>query len=410
MSAAPSRHTQILVLGAGLQGVCVALAAAARGHRVVLLDQAFGCMQRASLRNEGKIHLGHVYANDETFRTASLMLKSAYSFGPLLDRWLPRPLNWARLRSNPFWYLVAAESLLDVEQLRAHFGQLESASREILASDRSLHYLGLRPERMARRCEPPASVDRGFTQAAFLTPEVSVDLPVLRAALARALEAHPRIELDFLKRIDSISALSSGYRLEGRGPYRERWTRDAEVVVNCLWDGRLALDDQLGLSQKHPWVYRLKHRVIGKLPPGFRVPSMTIVLGPFGDVVTRRNDRSVYLSWYPTCMRGWSSELIPPAEWGVACRGELDVAAQAEIAQATIDGFNRVIPGITRITSVWADGGIIFARGTSDIDDRGSELHRRDGIGITSRDGYHSIDTGKLTSAPLFAQLLVERI
>ena len=69
--------TRIAVLGAGLQGACVALAASALGHDVILFDQAERSLDRASLRNEGKIHLGHVYANDSSFQTAELMLRAA---------------------------------------------------------------------------------------------------------------------------------------------------------------------------------------------------------------------------------------------------------------------------------------------------------------------------------------------
>ena len=52
----------IAVLGAGLQGACIALELARRGHEVDLIDQDVQPLNRASLRNEGKIHLGFVYA------------------------------------------------------------------------------------------------------------------------------------------------------------------------------------------------------------------------------------------------------------------------------------------------------------------------------------------------------------
>ena len=49
---------------------------------------------------------------------------------------------------------------------------------------------------------------------------------------------------------------------------------------------------------------------------------------------------------------------------------------------------------------------MIFAWGDSDIDDAESVLHQRHEIGVVSADGYHSINTGKLTSAPYFAEQL----
>ena len=60
-----------IVLGAGFQGTTVAFALTEAGFTVTILDEAAGCLERASLRNEGKIHLGFVYAHDSSRRTAS---------------------------------------------------------------------------------------------------------------------------------------------------------------------------------------------------------------------------------------------------------------------------------------------------------------------------------------------------
>ena len=54
--------------------------------------------------------------------------------------------------------------------------------------------------------------------------------------------------------------------------------------------------------------------------------------------------------------------------------------------------------------------GIIFAWGRSDIDDPASGLHQRYAIGPRSRGRYHTVDTGKLTMAPLFGKTVADRI
>src|SRR5262245_28833608 len=79
---------RIAVLGAGLQGACAALALAAAGHTVDLYEREAQAMARASLNNEGKIHLGFVYARDTSLRTAHVMLAGAASFLPLLRCWI----------------------------------------------------------------------------------------------------------------------------------------------------------------------------------------------------------------------------------------------------------------------------------------------------------------------------------
>jgi 2-polyprenyl-6-methoxyphenol hydroxylase-like FAD-dependent oxidoreductase len=80
----------IAVLGAGLQGCCVSLALAARGYRVLLLERRAAPLQATALRNEGKIHLGFVYALDASGVTCKRMLEGALSFAPLIDRWCGR--------------------------------------------------------------------------------------------------------------------------------------------------------------------------------------------------------------------------------------------------------------------------------------------------------------------------------
>jgi hypothetical protein len=129
--------------------------------------------------------------------------------------------------------------------------------------------------------------------------------------------------------------------------------------------------------------------------------------GRFGDVVNFGNGRA-YVSWYPACLRGWSSDVEVPASWDPINRGDLGPAEAEEITTRSLEALDTVIPGFRdcRIDSVAA--GVIFSWGCTDIDDLASELHRRDDIGPEAHDGYITVNTGKLTSAPLFARRVVE--
>jgi len=49
-------------------------------------------------------------------------------------------------------------------------------------------------------------------------------------------------------------------------------------------------------------------------------------------------------------------------------------------------------------------------RGTGALDDRRSGLHRRDRYGVQRRGTYHSVDTGKYSTAPWLAQVLATEI
>lgn len=76
------KSMRVAVLGAGLQGACGAMELASRGIEVHLYDKNERCVTQASAQNKGKIHLGYVYANDRSLRTARKMIEGALSFAP----------------------------------------------------------------------------------------------------------------------------------------------------------------------------------------------------------------------------------------------------------------------------------------------------------------------------------------
>ena len=79
------------VLGGGLQGCCIALVLAERGVEVTLFDQNDTLLSRTAVANEGKIHLGYMYAGDPTLSTARTMMTGAFAFSPFFERYLGQP-------------------------------------------------------------------------------------------------------------------------------------------------------------------------------------------------------------------------------------------------------------------------------------------------------------------------------
>ena len=92
---------RVAVLGAGLQGSCVALELASKRIKVDLYEKRPACVTAASANNEGKIHLGFLFARDPSLRSAKAMIKGALSFAPLLRRWLGDALDRIAV-SSPF--------------------------------------------------------------------------------------------------------------------------------------------------------------------------------------------------------------------------------------------------------------------------------------------------------------------
>ncbi len=398
----------IAILGAGLQGVSVALELASRGVAVDLIDQDARILNRASLRNEGKVHLGFVYAMDPTLATARAMLRGALSFGPLMMRWTDGGFAQVQ-QSRPFTYLVPPDSLLSMEALAGFYSTLQS----LYAAARPASYLGAEPHVLwahAPHADYAPFIRRDAVLGGFSTIESALDLQSMTALLERRVVAEPGITLRTGLRVDDIERAGTGFRVRGENADGKAWQAGYDQVVNALWDGRLAIDGQLGLRPVRTWVYRLKYRVLVDLPPHLQgMPSMTFVLGPYGDVVTYP-DGPTYVSWYPECMRGWSTGTLPPAEWARACRGEVSADERQAIGRQALRAFDALVPGIAQSRILTVDAGVIFAWGERDIGEVESELHQRDDIGVQSVDGYHSINTGKLTTAPLFAMTAADRV
>ena len=124
MSRASSREKgyramHVGVLGGGLQGCCIALALAARGLQVTLFDRNDALLSRTAVANEGKIHLGYMYAADRTLSTAKTMMAGAFAFAPFFERHLGRPADDLTV-SDPATYVVHRDSQHGVEDVSAY--------------------------------------------------------------------------------------------------------------------------------------------------------------------------------------------------------------------------------------------------------------------------------------------------
>ena len=401
---------RVAVLGGGFQGVCAALELATRGVEVDLFDRNAALITQAGARNEGKIHLGYVYAADQSFATAKTMISGALAFAPTVRRWLGSNLDKVA-RSSRFHYLVHSGSMVALDAIRRHFDAV-AGELALRAAVDGHDYFGLdinEPHRELSDAERRLWYDATAVSAAIETREISIDVIALAAGLRKAVAASPRIRV----RLDTsvIAAAPDAHGVDvtfraDRGNRRERY----DHTVNALWDGRQEIDRTAGIDAINTHIYRCKYGLriadAGIAPP---VPSVTIVLGPFGDVVNFGNGE-LYLSWYPVCLHGLATGSADSG-WALAPNG----AAAFRVARDTLAALAALVPALKRLPSAAVHdavvrGGIIVARGETDIVDPKSGLHRRYEIGVESHGRYHSIDTGKYTMAPLFARQVADRV
>ena len=396
------------ILGGGLQGCCVALSLAERGIDVTLFDRNDQLLSRAAVANEGKIHLGYMYANDTSYSTARMMLKGALAFAPFFSRHLGLPLDFMKV-SRPAAYVVHRDSQRDPDQVSQYLATVHALVREA-GSGRTNAYFGREfssQPRLWSIAQREAEFDPRVAMAAFDTPEVAIDPVALAVAVRDRVAADQRIEVRLRHDVVAVEGNSPEVVLEAPGGIaRERF----DHVVNALWDGRFAINERRGLRPDRPWLHRLKYGVSFRFPRGSSLPpSATFVSGPFGEVVSY-GDGLTYLTWYPVCLQGMTRDVTPP-EWPTYPPEPL----RSRLLDGTLNAMAQFVHALRGVNSgqledVVVKGGVIVAWGQTDIYDPASELHRRFEIGVTSTDRFHSVDPGKLTMAPYFADVCASRI
>jgi glycine/D-amino acid oxidase-like deaminating enzyme len=405
---APRGRQRIAILGGGGAGSCAALEIASHGSGVDIFEQDAMPVMRASRINEGKIHVGFLYANDSSQRTATVMAHGALAFADHLSRWLGLRAEDFVL-STPFLYAVHRDSQVDADRLRRHYTDC-CAGFGALQASLGRTYLGLREPPSFRELthdEIEAVLDPRHFATAFWTSERAVDPRVIAGRLGEAVLGTPSIAFRGGTRV-------TGLERDARGRFRVTLadgTRDGpyDQVINALWGGRLAIDRAMGLDPGRRWIHRHKFgtRVRVALTPE-ALPSVTMVLGPYGDIVNF-GANGLYLSWYPLGMVGTSHDPEPPREWD-----ELDGAYRSDVFRRSLAAWKQFCPALDELafsdTDVDPASGVIVAWGTTDIDDPGSELHERYSIGVQSVDGYHSVNTGKYTTMPYLAMQAAQRV
>jgi glycine/D-amino acid oxidase-like deaminating enzyme len=225
----------VAVLGAGIMGVSTALFLARGGARVTLIDAATAVCAGASRWNEGKIHLGHLYAGDPSLRTAHRLLPAGSRSGrssKLIGGSLAPALSPA-----DDWYLVHRRSVVDADTAGRYYDAVTTLAATHPAAAGYLRPLGnARVERLTAR-ELDAVADRASIVAGFRVPERSVSTRWVADRLVDAVAAEPRIDTRLSTRVTGLTTGPAGLD----GPLTVVTTeapRGRSTVVNALWDGR----------------------------------------------------------------------------------------------------------------------------------------------------------------------------
>lgn len=391
-------NPSITIIGAGLQGSSIALALSKRGFAVTLLESKAEPLLGASLRNEGKIHLGFVYALDGDGSTRKIMLEGALSFGSLIESWCGN-VPWEEWRSENFNYLVMPDSLITSKQLEYSYQDISKSIANLESASTRKIYLGRPLSWVWRKSREVNLMGETIRGDIFETEEVSIDPCRFSEFIAQKVKGDRNISFHGGVTVRSAQRRGCGFELEiiENGSISKILS---DIVINCSWEDRLRLDKTVGIEPYPPECsYRIKYQILLKPKDYSKVRAVTMVQGPYGDIVPWK-DGTVYLSWYPKSCTYFSA--LPP---------DYDYESKAsKVAEESLDAISKLFPLLSDSEIISSLPGIIVAHGQSDVDQIDSDLHKRNIIGPRAYDGWWSVDTGKLTTAPYFAEQTAEWI
>lgn len=373
-------------------GCSLALFLARRGARVTLIDRASELFARASRWNEGKIHLGFLYAGDPTLATARKLIPGGLAFRPLVEELVGRSIEGAVSQSDDV-YLTHRDSVVDASAMQRYLAEVAK-----LVADQdgrggfSVAPKRLTPTELAQITAAPEIV------AGFSVPERSVHTGLVADWFVEAIRAEPAIDVRLNCCISGVAEDTSGWRVEANPPTEAAY----DVIINALWEGRAAIDRTAGLSDSGTWSYRYRLSLFARTARECRLPSAVIATGPFGDM-KNYNGRDLYLSWYPA---GLVADLDTPAD-------NVQPPASAALIEATRSSLGHFFANLRDAiegAQMIVGGGWIVAPGGGSLADPASALHRRDRFGVSRRGSYFSVDTGKYSTAPWLARRIADEV
>lgn len=393
----------VAVLGAGIMGASTALLLARRGVRVTLVDSAIVPFSAASRWNEGKVHLGYLYAGDRTLATARKLLPGGVTFKAITEELIGCSLDGAITQDDDI-YLVHRQSVVDADSTWRYFTAVSELTREHPDAARYLVDASTAGVRPLTPRELEAGFDTAMIVAGFRVPERSLSTSWVADRFVEALAASS-IELALGTRVVGVRHHDRHERLlvdtttDVIGPF--------DFVINALWQGRLRVDASFGIEPPRPYSHRFRVSLFVTTRSPVPVPSAVVATGPFGDV-KNYTGRDLYVSWYRAGLLAEGDDIDPPV------LAELTDARRDDIKAATFRGLGSIIPSLAAVdadaSSVRVAGGWVAAAGTGSLGDPASTLHRREQVGFLRRGRYVSVDTGKFSIAPWLARRVVAEV
>lgn len=382
-------------------GLCTALELARRRHRVTLIEGAPDVMQGASRWNEGKIHLGYLYAADPTLSTATRLIPGGLEFASIVEHHIGQRLD--RFSTDDDVFLVHRGSVVSADSFASYAARVAALVHDVASRTGAPRYLTEVIDAPPVRLSPSelgAASPSDDVVAGFRVAERSVSTVPIADLLCRAVGAEPRIQVHVGTRVTGVRRRDDQRLDVSVRNVPDDAFRCFDAVVNALWEGRPAVDASLGLMPPAPWTHRFRAALFATAPES-TLRSAVLCTGPFGDI-KRYADGRLYLSWYDAGLLAEGSAIEPPYS-----DARLTPERQTAVRAGTLAGLAKYFPAVSSLarqaTGFEVHGGWVYAIGRGSLADPGSSLHQRDKFVLSADRGYISVDTAKYSLAPWLA-------
>jgi glycine/D-amino acid oxidase-like deaminating enzyme len=376
-----------------MMGCSLALLLARKKIRVTLFEGADEPMSKVARWNEGKIHMGYLYAGDPSLDTARKLMPGGIAFRPIVEGLIGDSIERHMTRDDDI-YLAHARSVVDADSMLRYFNSVSDLAA--IEGGTKIRAIQLSGAELSKITENPEIV------TGFRIPERSVNTNWLADRLAERVKSERLIDLRCNYLVTSLSKDSGRWDVITR-----RGNCDGfDVVINALWEGRSVIDSAVGRSLERSLSYRYRVALFMQVPET-NIENVVIATGPFGDI-KNYDGRHLYLSWYPAGL------LLDCHQRNAPAPPTINDDQRQQILNAMIAGLGEYFPVVLdfpkRAQQLFVAGGWVVARGKGLLSDPASSLHRRDEIGIRRDDTYYSIETGKYSVAPWFASRLADEL
>ena len=305
-------------------------------------------------------------------------------------------------------FLVHRDSIVDTDAFATYARRTADLVREAAGRGGAGRYLGSLASPGVHRLSARELAELTSSSeivAGFRVPERSISTVPVADLLSSAVYGEPRIDVRTGAWIVGARRRSDGRYDILAGPHSGAELDAFDVVVNALWEGRLAVDASLGIAPPESWSHRFRAAVFADLPAsGLR--GAVVCTGPFGDI-KRYADGRAYLSWYNAGLLVEGDDVEPPRSASALARER-----RVKVLKDTLDSLCSIFPSVCEIAGAVTEhdvhGGWVYAIGKGSLADRSSLLHRRDRFVVTVDRGYISVDTGKSSLAPWLAEQVTE--